>query len=148
MLAVSTHPAAFCHVHMLDRNLAIDEIRKLWINKVFSSLNLHALNIFIMYSSIQMHCGIIHDLIVTLTVQKFVCTTLRPTLLAFKELYHWNGCAEFVADYITMEQLDPPVELPKYLYSPSTILRKQTGWILWLSSAVDRGYTEQHQHCY
>ncbi|CAK8692243.1 unnamed protein product [Clavelina lepadiformis] len=60
-------------------------------------------------------------------IEKFVCTTLRPTLLPFKELYHWLGCAEFVSDYITMDQLDPPAELPLQLHSPSTILERQLG---------------------
>uniref|UniRef100_H2YT25 Coiled-coil domain-containing protein 135 n=1 Tax=Ciona savignyi TaxID=51511 RepID=H2YT25_CIOSA len=58
-------------------------------------------------------------------IEKFVCTTLRPTLLSYKELYHWQGCAEFTADYLTMKQLEPPQELPLCLLSPSTILKRQ-----------------------
>nr|XP_009860275.1 dynein regulatory complex subunit 7 [Ciona intestinalis] len=60
-------------------------------------------------------------------IEKFVCTTLRPTLLSYKALYHWQGCAEFVADYLTMKQLEPPQELPMCLFSPSTILKRQLG---------------------
>ena len=43
--------------------------------------------------------------------QKFVCTTVRPTCLDYKELYDWDGCASFVADYITYSPLHPPDEL-------------------------------------
>ncbi|XP_077969696.1 dynein regulatory complex subunit 7-like [Styela clava] len=60
-------------------------------------------------------------------IEKFVCTTMRPTLLKFKELYHWQGCAEFVSDYITMMPLDPPCDLPTTFYSPTTILKQQKG---------------------
>ncbi|XP_072168175.1 dynein regulatory complex subunit 7-like [Diadema setosum] len=61
------------------------------------------------------------------SVEKFVCTTIRPTTLPFQELYDYDGCAEFVADYITFEPLDPPVDLPKTLLSPTTVLRRQRG---------------------
>jgi len=60
-------------------------------------------------------------------IEKFCSTTIRPTLLEFKPLYHWQGCAEFVSDYVTMKQLEIPAELPKQLFAPSTILKKQQG---------------------
>ncbi|XP_011446060.2 dynein regulatory complex subunit 7-like isoform X1 [Crassostrea angulata] len=60
-------------------------------------------------------------------VEKFVCTTIRPTLLEFKELYNWDGAAEFVADYLNIEPLKPEYELPKRLISPSTVLKRQKG---------------------
>ncbi|XP_059160547.1 dynein regulatory complex subunit 7-like [Physella acuta] len=60
-------------------------------------------------------------------VEKFVCTTIRPCLLPFKELYNWEGAAEFVADYLNFETLDPSYELPKRLISPATILKRQKG---------------------
>lgn len=44
-------------------------------------------------------------------VEKFVCTTIRPTLLPFQELYNFDGCAEFVADYVTFEPLTSHIEL-------------------------------------
>lgn len=43
--------------------------------------------------------------------QKFVCTTLRPTYLPYKELYEFDSCAAFVADYLLYETLSPPSEL-------------------------------------
>lgn len=43
--------------------------------------------------------------------EKFVCTTIRPTLLPFHELYNFDGCSELVADYVTFDGLDPPIEL-------------------------------------
>ncbi|XP_071962166.1 dynein regulatory complex subunit 7-like [Antedon mediterranea] len=60
-------------------------------------------------------------------VEKFVCTTIQPTLLPFQELYNYDGCAEFVADYITFEPLDSPIELPRTVRSPTTILETQQG---------------------
>ncbi len=43
--------------------------------------------------------------------QKFVSTTLRSTLLLYPQLYEWEGCASFVADYLSLELLDPPFEI-------------------------------------
>ena len=51
------------------------------------------------------------SLILFLLPQKFVCTTIRTTQLPFKELYNWEGAAEFVADYLNFETLDPAYEL-------------------------------------
>ncbi|XP_064885289.1 dynein regulatory complex subunit 7 isoform X4 [Columba livia] len=42
-------------------------------------------------------------------VEKFVSTTVRPTLLPYTELYHWDGCASFVSDYLIMEPLKSPI---------------------------------------
>ncbi|XP_051485112.1 dynein regulatory complex subunit 7 isoform X2 [Apus apus] len=60
-------------------------------------------------------------------LQKFVSTTLRPTLLPYPELQHWDGCASFVSDYLTMEPLESPIAPPSKLYSPTTILKYQRG---------------------
>lgn len=62
-----------------------------------------------------------------LGVEKFVCTTIRPTELEFHELYHWSGAAEFVADYLNFVSIDPPHELPRRLLSPTTVLKLQKG---------------------
>ncbi|KAJ3116479.1 hypothetical protein HDU96_009564 [Phlyctochytrium bullatum] len=34
-------------------------------------------------------------------IKKFVCTTVRPTQLPFKELYDYRSCAKFISDYLT-----------------------------------------------
>ncbi|KAJ3246304.1 hypothetical protein HDU78_007388 [Chytriomyces hyalinus] len=60
-------------------------------------------------------------------VKKFVCTTIRPTQPAFKELYDYRSCAKFIADYLTYEPLDPPHELPQSLPSPTYTLKVQCG---------------------
>ncbi|KAK3093928.1 hypothetical protein FSP39_021907 [Pinctada imbricata] len=60
-------------------------------------------------------------------IEKFVCTTIRPTQLEYKELYNWEGAAEFVADYLNIEPLKPEYELPKRLISPTTVLKRQKG---------------------
>ena len=54
-------------------------------------------------------------LLFSASFQKFVCTTIRPTQLPYKELYNWNGAAEFVADYLNFKPLDPSYELVRYL---------------------------------
>ncbi|XP_065589395.1 dynein regulatory complex subunit 7 [Cyrtonyx montezumae] len=60
-------------------------------------------------------------------VEKFVSTTVRPTLLPYTELYHWDGCASFISDYLTMEPLKCPLTPPSLLFSPTTILKYQRG---------------------
>ncbi|XP_029951678.1 dynein regulatory complex subunit 7 [Salarias fasciatus] len=59
-------------------------------------------------------------------VQKFVCTTLRPSSSSRVELHTWQGCAAFVADVLMLEPLEPPTELPRSLSSPSSVLQRQT----------------------
>jgi len=60
-------------------------------------------------------------------IEKFICTTLRPTQLKFPDLNQYSGCAEFVADYLNFEALDPPIDLPLTLVSPTTVLDRQQG---------------------
>ncbi|CAH2323787.1 dynein regulatory complex subunit 7 [Pelobates cultripes] len=60
-------------------------------------------------------------------LRKFVCTTLRPTLIPYPELYNWAECACFVSEYLTMQPLDPPHDLPHSLFSSNTVLQKQQG---------------------
>ncbi|KAL7398964.1 hypothetical protein ABVT39_017784 [Epinephelus coioides] len=58
-------------------------------------------------------------------VKKFVSTTLRPTMTIYPELFTWEGCASFVADFLSLVPLEPPVDLPRYLFSPSSVLQSQ-----------------------
>ncbi|XP_034551033.1 dynein regulatory complex subunit 7 isoform X2 [Notolabrus celidotus] len=58
-------------------------------------------------------------------VKKFVSTTLLPTSTSHPELYTWEGCASFVADFLSLVPLDPPEELPRTLFSPSSVLQSQ-----------------------
>ncbi|KAM4614463.1 dynein regulatory complex subunit 7 [Discoglossus pictus] len=60
-------------------------------------------------------------------VQKCVCTTLRPTLLPFPELYMWDQASHFVAEYLSVQPLRPPLSLPRTLFSSSTVLQRQKG---------------------
>jgi hypothetical protein len=55
-------------------------------------------------------------------VDKFVCTTLRPTLLPFKEVYNLEEAAEFVSNFLHYEPLEDPVNPPSCLPSPSQVL--------------------------
>ncbi|XP_070616801.1 dynein regulatory complex subunit 7 isoform X2 [Erythrolamprus reginae] len=61
------------------------------------------------------------------SIEKFVSTTVRPTLLPYSELYNWDSAARFVSDYLNMEPLPSPLAPPCYLFSPTTILRYQRG---------------------
>ncbi|XP_022244668.1 dynein regulatory complex subunit 7-like isoform X1 [Limulus polyphemus] len=60
-------------------------------------------------------------------IQKLICTTLRPTLLPYAELYTWTGCACFVADFLSFKPLDPPTEKPKRVVSPWYLLKCREG---------------------
>ena len=60
-------------------------------------------------------------------VQKFVCSTLRPTQLQYTELYDMYECAVFLAGYILYEPLNNPIEPPHALPSPLKTLTWHTG---------------------
>ncbi|KAF1599018.1 Dynein regulatory complex subunit 7, partial [Eudyptes chrysolophus] len=86
-------------------------------------------------------------------VEKFVSTTVRPTLLPYAELYHWDGCASFVSDYLTVEPLKSPITPPGSLYSPTTILKYQRGncfdfSVLLCSMLIGAGYDAYCVHGY
>ncbi|NWS58987.1 DRC7 protein, partial [Chunga burmeisteri] len=86
-------------------------------------------------------------------VEKFVSTTVRPTLLPYPELYDWDGCASFISNYLTMEPLKSPVTLPSSLYSPTTILKYQRGncfdfSVLLCSMLIGAGYDAYCVHGY
>uniref|UniRef100_A0A3B3C3L5 Dynein regulatory complex subunit 7 n=1 Tax=Oryzias melastigma TaxID=30732 RepID=A0A3B3C3L5_ORYME len=56
-------------------------------------------------------------------VRKFVSTTLHPSATGLCELQSWQACASFVANFMSLELLEPPVDLPKRLFSPTSVLR-------------------------
>ncbi|KAM6176196.1 dynein regulatory complex subunit 7 [Erethizon dorsatum] len=60
-------------------------------------------------------------------VPKFVSTTLRPTLMPYPDLYNWDGCANFVSDFLTRVPLPDPLKPPLHLYSSTTVLKQQKG---------------------
>jgi len=45
-------------------------------------------------------------------IRKFICTTIRPTKLPFTELYEWEKCSKFIADYLEYEELSDPTKFP------------------------------------
>lgn len=59
--------------------------------------------------------------------RKFISTFIRPTALKFDELYDYNTCAQYLANYVQYEQLDDPEVLPTKVVSPSTVLTWQVG---------------------
>lgn len=60
-------------------------------------------------------------------VMKFICTSIRPTQLPYTELYEWDGCANFISNYLEYEELDVPDQLPDVIPSPANILTWQAG---------------------
>ncbi|XP_067361429.1 dynein regulatory complex subunit 7 isoform X2 [Channa argus] len=58
-------------------------------------------------------------------VKKFVSMTLRPTPPTYPELLTWEGCASFVAGFLSLDLLESPVELPRYLFSSTSVLLSQ-----------------------
>ncbi|KAJ7997812.1 hypothetical protein DPEC_G00216010 [Dallia pectoralis] len=69
-------------------------------------------------------------------VQKFVSTSLRPTLPPFPELYIWDGCASFVSEFCSLDPLDPPTDPPKRLHSPTWLMQTQRGSCFDLSTLL------------
>lgn len=59
--------------------------------------------------------------------RKFICTTLRPTKLPFTDLYEWDKCAKFIADFLEYEELTVPDKLPDNIPSPANVLNWQAG---------------------
>merc|ERR1719379_2810911 len=60
-------------------------------------------------------------------IPKFVSTTIRPTHLAFKELYEYRSCAQFLADFVNYEELNPPNKYPSVMPAPASVLKWQAG---------------------
>jgi len=60
-------------------------------------------------------------------IPKFVSTTIRPTHLAFKELYEYRTCAQFLADFLNYEELNPPNKYPSVIPAPASVLKWQAG---------------------
>ena len=55
-------------------------------------------------------------------VSKCVCTTLKPELLPYPELYDVDGCSGFISKYMEYEPLHDPCQPPMCLPSPSQVL--------------------------
>eukprot|EP00639_Heterosigma_akashiwo_P011313 CAMPEP_0206382938 /NCGR_PEP_ID=MMETSP0294-20121207/13602_1 /ASSEMBLY_ACC=CAM_ASM_000327 /TAXON_ID=39354 /ORGANISM="Heterosigma akashiwo, Strain CCMP2393" /LENGTH=207 /DNA_ID=CAMNT_0053832803 /DNA_START=53 /DNA_END=673 /DNA_ORIENTATION=+ len=60
-------------------------------------------------------------------VEKFLCTTIRPTQLPFKEVYELEDCAEFVARFLHYEPLENPTAPPSCLPSSTQVLKWGVG---------------------
>ena len=54
--------------------------------------------------------------------EKFICTTMRPTQLPFLELYDWAHSAEFIANFLEYEELNPPDQFPEIIPAPCNVL--------------------------
>ena len=61
------------------------------------------------------------------SVAKFVCTTIKPTILKNKILLNYTETTEFVFDFINYKKLDKFNELPIRINSPKEILETRVG---------------------
>ncbi|KAL8274800.1 hypothetical protein Esti_001275 [Eimeria stiedai] len=59
--------------------------------------------------------------------QKFVCSSLKLTLLPFPECYQAEGLASFISDYFFYETLHPPDRCPPCLPSVDCLFRWRRG---------------------
>lgn len=78
-------------------------------------------------------------------IPKFVCTTIRPTLLPYRDLYEHQSLARFLAGVIEYEPLSDPISPPRCLPSPSFTLQWRAGdsfdmAVLLVSFLVGAGY--------
>eukprot|EP00736_Rhodelphis_marinus_P008612 Rmarinus@m.20835 len=60
-------------------------------------------------------------------IRKFVCTTIRPTQLAYKELYDMRTCAEWLANFTAYEPLMDAQLFPEFLPSPASVITWRIG---------------------
>ncbi|KAG7389750.1 hypothetical protein PHYPSEUDO_009670 [Phytophthora pseudosyringae] len=60
-------------------------------------------------------------------VPKFVCTSIRPTLLPYRDLYDCHALARFLAGVVEYEPLANPTTPPVCLPSPSFTLKWRSG---------------------
>lgn len=56
-------------------------------------------------------------------IDKFICSTIRPSQMSFTEFFYWQGPANFLPGYLVYEPLEDPLYFPKYLVSPFTTLK-------------------------
>lgn len=54
-------------------------------------------------------------------VPKFVSTTIHPTELPFKDVYDYQECADFVANFLDYEPLEHATRTPSYLPSSTQV---------------------------
>jgi hypothetical protein len=57
--------------------------------------------------------------------RKFICTTIRPTKLPYVDMYDYEGCSKFVANFLDYEELANPSKLPSNIPSPANVLTWQ-----------------------
>ena len=107
----SRMPKTFTSMTPKERKLSnhVEEFQR-----IFGQLYRHRRPLFLMPRN---ECG----------VSKFVSTTVRPSQLAFTELYELKGVVQFVADFLQYEPLEDPLHPPTNLASPMSVLQWQAG---------------------
>eukprot|EP00933_Yihiella_yeosuensis_P068344 TRINITY_DN7388_c2_g1_i1.p1 TRINITY_DN7388_c2_g1~~TRINITY_DN7388_c2_g1_i1.p1 ORF type:complete len:862 (-),score=200.08 TRINITY_DN7388_c2_g1_i1:210-2795(-) len=69
-------------------------------------------------------------------IPKFLPTTIRPTHLPYQELYEYKPCAQFLADFFSYDELNPPDRYPTVVPAPASVLKWQAGDCFDLSVAL------------
>lgn len=85
----------------------------------------------------------INSVLVSLPLlQKFVCTTLQPTLLPYSDLYNWKECARFVSEFLSMEPMNSPIELVMSCHQISVCF-----YFVSLTGFQDFSFLHKYQFC-
>ncbi|CAE8606109.1 unnamed protein product, partial [Polarella glacialis] len=69
-------------------------------------------------------------------IPKFLPTTIRPTHLPYQELYEFKPCAQFLADFFSYDELNPPDRYPTVIPAPASVLTWCAGDCFDLSMAL------------
>jgi len=79
----------------------------------------------------KIHCDPTRSLLLIpkneFNLQKFICTTIRPTKMPNTKLYEWKQCAEFISHFLEYEELEKPNKYPEWIPSPANVLNWQVG---------------------
>ncbi|EFJ23290.1 flagella associated protein 50 [Selaginella moellendorffii] len=60
-------------------------------------------------------------------VEKFICSTIRPSHMEYTELYQWQGCASFISNFLAFDTLEDPKYFPSYIPSSQSVIEWQRG---------------------
>lgn len=106
----------YSHLYPDRKPLLLCPINECGVKVTLTACLLHHFSSFYFFLSQE---GKFHPVYVSLSntcvyfsnIQKFVSTTLRPTPTAYPEFFTWEGCASFVANFLSLDPLEPPVDL-------------------------------------
>ncbi|XP_038124475.1 dynein regulatory complex subunit 7-like [Cyprinodon tularosa] len=81
-------------------------------------------------------------------VRKFISTTVQPVASNLGDLFYWQDCSSFVADFLSLRPLEPPTELPRQLFSPTYVLSNQKATCFESSTLLCSMLLARNYHAY